>query len=174
MGLYGNIISHIPRSHFDIVKVVANKKVLDNPDNEQIKTLNNGDYVLVNYDLGGGFAANSAIDNQNYHNTVWQKGFYSVNGIPTFFAIARLHSNLVEKSGATDTPKTISEANQRIEQYSLIPIPINQIPEIVKEPEEFNNFGVATNVPEGSSGTSTVLLPDLNVYGTTSYSYLTH
>jgi hypothetical protein len=33
MGFYGNnIITHIPRSHFDIALTVANRKALDTPE----------------------------------------------------------------------------------------------------------------------------------------------
>ena len=211
MGLYGNIISHIPRSHFDIVKTVANQAML----NSIINEINDGEYVLVDYNQGSFNSNLSADHNINYHNTVWQRGFKTTSWMapggttlwdvpeeeelvpptPMFFAIARLHSFLAEKPTDDDdrgAPATLAQAINHANEYTLVPVTTNQIPEIIAEPKEFNHFGTAeVTVPDNypQSGTVTIISPNeaiqteshkhsietvLPLYGTTSYSYLTH
>lgn len=207
MGLYGNIISHIPRSHFNIVRIVANQASLAGI----VEEVNDGDYVLVDYSLGGSFNTNLTADNGiNYHNTVWQKGFKTTEWMPpdeqnsiwdvpveqrippsaTFFAIARLHSSLASKSYSTlvsQQPAAMG-VEQDLNTNLLIPIPINQIPEVVTLPDEFNNFGPiaasAINSEFNEAGQIDIQSPTENdtihtiervftKYGTQSYSYLT-
>ena len=93
MGFYGNnIITHIPRSHFDIALTVANRKALDSP--EVLEQLDIYDYVLVHYgDTESERQTNYAIDTANgftynYHNTIWQKGYKLVNADITVIAQA--------------------------------------------------------------------------------------
>ena len=212
MGLYGNIISHIPRSHFDIVKVFPNQKALSGAINDG--NINVGDYVLIDYELGGGFSNNLTIDdNINYHNTVWQKGFRTTtwtppngHGIwdvpqeeqlippqPTFFAIARLYSVLAEKSVSNRIAEDgDSGEEQALNTHVLMPVPINQIPEVITLPDEFNSFGSTSILLEendNSAGSFSIenendesklesiqSITDrvFNKYGTRTYSYLTH
>lgn len=212
MGLYGNIISHIPRSHFDIIKVFPNQAALSEAINDG--NINVGDYVLIDYELGGGFTNNLTIDNNiNYHNTVWQKGFRTTtwtppngHGIwdvpqeeqlippqPTFFAIARLYSVLAEKSVSNRIAEDgDSGAEQALNTHVLMPVPINQIPEIITLPDEFNSFGsTSILLEENDNGAGSFSIENendesklesiqsitdrvFNKYGTRTYSYLTH
>jgi hypothetical protein len=77
MSFYGNnIISHIPRSHFDIALTVANRVALD--DTATLAKVNMYDYILVDYNHGNAgndsYNINKNIDAVKYfdcHNTIW-------------------------------------------------------------------------------------------------------
>lgn len=100
-SIYGNIISHLPRSGFSFVKVFSNRSELENYDWENQGTeLGVGAYVLVDYmssidiektvdgEMSMDIAAanelyeinkqidapyiNEDLNNADYHRTVWQ------------------------------------------------------------------------------------------------------
>lgn len=102
--LYGNTNVNLPRTHFDIEFVYANRADMVywveefEPDTaeEESMVVPMGTYLLVDYNFGdAGYVANANIDKTNYGNnnfdlTVWQ--VQKVADIKRAVAIARLHS----------------------------------------------------------------------------------
>lgn len=105
-SLYGNIISHIPRSQFEISKIYQSRLDME------ANILNDGialyQYVLVKYgEPGEGYSSNLQKDQNeygqvnggrdyivNYDQTVWQKQYSNIENKYYYRAIDRLHSIL--------------------------------------------------------------------------------
>lgn len=198
MGFYGNnIITHIPRSHFDIALTVANRKALDSP--EVLEQLDIYDYVLVHYgDTESERQTNYAIDTANgftynYHNTIWQKGYKLVTSIVT------------NEDGSTERRQTtvmtmiaIAKLDSVLPTYyrnesAAVPLihTINQVPVVVNEPLGYDNFGTTqatiptdfnesgeevlmTQFEKNGKTLNSPIVNQLASYGTETYSYLTH
>lgn len=198
MGFYGNnVISHIPRSHFDIALTVANRAALDNADT--LAKVNMYDYILVDYNhgdaSGSSYNTNKGIDATNYfdcHNTIWQKGYKlstetrTINGkateiqiaVPGVIAIARLNSVL---------------PTYYVNNNAVVPVvyTMNQIPLVVNEPLGYDNFGavdefslpsgfeesgeveISSTITKDDEEVSTPIADEFTRYGTDTYTYLT-
>lgn len=105
-SLYGNIISHIPRSQFEISKIYQSRLDMEaNIVNDNVALYQ---YVLVKYgEPGEGYSNNLQKDQNeygqvnggrdyivNYDQTVWQKQYSNVENKYYYRAIDRLHSIL--------------------------------------------------------------------------------
>lgn len=197
MGFYGNnIITHIPRSHFDIALTVANRRAFD--EDNVLEQLNMYDYVLVYYgDTESERSANYAIDTAagftyNYHNTIWQKGYQLRTSVTvdendepvrtqstemTMIAVAKLDSVLPTYT-----------------QNNSVAVPViytmNQVPVVVNEPLGYDNFGTAqatipddftdsgedelmTQFTKDGKKLNSPIINQLASYGTDTYTYLT-
>ena len=198
MSFYGNnIISHIPRSHFDIALTVANRAALDNE--ATLAKVNMYDYILVDYNHGNAgndsYNVNKNIDAVKYfdcHNTIWQKGYKISTEVRT------IDGEQVRVQTAEPGIIAIARLNSVLPTYYLnnnpvIPViyTMNQIPLVVNEPLGYDNFGVATDVSIPTSFTesgtinmsSTMMIGNKEVstpiedeftrYGTDTYTYLT-
>lgn len=105
-SLYGNIISHIPRSQFEISKIYQSR--VDMETNIVDDNVAQYQYVLVKYgEPGAEYSGNLAKDQDaygnvnngkdyvvNYDQTVWQKQFDNNDNKYYYRAIDRIHSIL--------------------------------------------------------------------------------